>query len=91
MRITEILDRLQNVKFTETQSRALAEILEAIKEEQVTKEHVEVVNKAKYELVKWIVGYYCQWSGRHHFEISILVFFLSASYYRLSLNLIMPS
>lgn len=57
MKTTEILLRLQEAKFTETQARTIAEILEDAKEQQVTKDHVEmVVNKAKYELVKWIVG-----------------------------------
>ena len=57
MKTTEILVRLQQAKFSEEQARTIAEILEEAKEQQVTKEHVEmVVSKAKYDLVKWIVG-----------------------------------
>ena len=57
MKTTEILVRLQPAKFSEEQARTIAEILEEAKEQQVTKDRVEmVVNKATYELVTWIVG-----------------------------------
>ena len=57
MKTIEILDRLQKVNFTDEQARTIADILEDAKEQQTTKEHVEMVEqKAKYELVKWIVA-----------------------------------
>lgn len=57
MKTTEILDRLQKVKFTGEQARELAEILEDGREDGITREYVDmVVNQAKYDLVKWIVA-----------------------------------
>ena len=57
MKTTEILTRLEGVKFSEQQARVIAEILEDTHSELATKENVEaVVTKAKYDLVKWIVG-----------------------------------
>lgn len=57
MKTTEILTRLESVKFSEQQARVIAEIFEDTHSELATKENVEaVVTKAKYDLVKWIVG-----------------------------------
>lgn len=57
MKTIEILTRLEKVKFSEDQARTIAEILEDKQSELATKEHVEaIVTKAKYDLVKWIVG-----------------------------------
>lgn len=57
MKTIEILSRLEGVKFTQDQARAIAEIIEDKNSELATKDHVEaIVTKAKYDLVKWIVG-----------------------------------
>ena len=57
MKTTEILTRLESVKFSEQQARVIAEIFEDTHSELAPKENVEaVVTKAKYDLVKWIVG-----------------------------------
>jgi len=51
------LGRLEKVNFTEEQARTITEIFEDVNSELATKEHVEtIVTKAKYDLVKWIVG-----------------------------------
>lgn len=45
------------LNFSNKQAKVIAEIFEESKEQQISREHVEmVVNAAKYELVKWIVG-----------------------------------
>lgn len=57
MKTIDVINRLESVKFTEEQAKVIADILEESKVQQISKEHVEmVVNAAKYELVKWIVG-----------------------------------
>ena len=57
MKTTEILTRLESLQFAEQQARVIAEIFEDTHSELATKENVEaVVTKAKYDLVKWIVG-----------------------------------
>ena len=57
MKTTEILTRLESVKFSEQQARVIAEIFEDTHSELATKENGEaVVTKAKYDLMKWIVG-----------------------------------
>lgn len=49
--------RLEGVHFSEEQAKVFADIIESSRQQQVYREHVEmVVNAAKYELVKWIVG-----------------------------------
>jgi len=48
---------LRKVNFTELQARTITEIFEDVNSELATKEYVEtIVTKAKYDLVKWIVG-----------------------------------
>lgn len=57
MKTIEILTKLEGVKFSEAQARAIAEIFEGTHSELAIKENVEaVVTKAKYDLVKWILG-----------------------------------
>ena len=56
MKTIEIRTKLEGVKFSEAQARTIAEIFENTHSELATKENVEAVTKAKYDLVKWIVG-----------------------------------
>lgn len=57
MKTIEILSKLESVKFTADQARTIAEIIEERNSELATKDHVDaIVTKAKYDLVKWIVG-----------------------------------
>lgn len=57
MKTIEILSRLEGVKFTKDQARTIAAIIEDKQTELATKDHVDaIVTKAKYDLVKWIVG-----------------------------------
>jgi len=57
MKTIEILSRLESVKFTREQATTIVDIIEDKQAEMATKDHVEaIVTKAKYDLVKWIVG-----------------------------------
>ena len=61
MNTIEILSRLEKVNFTTDQARLITEIFEEHQHQIATKEDVKMivgseVNKAKYDLVKWIVG-----------------------------------
>jgi len=57
MKTIGILSKLEHVKFTTEQARTIAEIIEDKNSKLATKDHVEaIVTKAKYDLVKWIVG-----------------------------------
>ena len=58
MNTIQILNKLEKVNFTEKQAKAIAEVLE---EKEVSRDFLyltvnEAVSKAKWELIKWIVG-----------------------------------
>jgi len=61
MNSIKILARLEQVNFTTEQARTITEIIEEHQKELAAKEDVKMivsseVHKAKYDLVKWIVG-----------------------------------
>ena len=68
MNTIEILSKLEKIKFTTEQARTITEIFKEHRNELATKEDVKTirkdiniivvaeVSKAKYDLVKWIVG-----------------------------------
>ena len=57
MKAVDLIHRLERIKFTKELAEGLAEILMEQKETQVTREYVAlVVSRAKFELLKWIVG-----------------------------------
>ena len=61
MNTIEILSKLESVNFTTEQARTITEIIEDRQHALATKDDVKIivaseVSKAKYDLVKWIVG-----------------------------------
>ena len=68
MNTIEILSRLERVKFTTEQARTITEIFKEHQHQLATKEDLKItadslrdelkgeILKAKYDLVKWIVG-----------------------------------
>ncbi len=68
MNTIEILSKLESVNFTTEQARTITEIIEDRRHELATKDDLKAntdsikviidatVTKAKYDLVKWIVG-----------------------------------